>query len=283
MIFDNKYKLEEKIDSGNSYITHRVLDITNGSFKALKLIHKEELNYEELEYVKKECGKLREKWSPNVIKYKLDFFEKGFYCILMENFTEGTLKDHLRQNNLSIDQILEWSRQLASGLTFLHNLSIIHCNLRPQNIFIKGKELKISGLCSLKTEHRTIQSLVYTAPEFLESSDFNEKVDVWSLGCIFYEMSEYKILFGLNCSDKRTLCNQILFSNLPMLSNDNILNQIIKKMLKRNPNERLNSVEVLKEMKILLEKRFKNVSGRSMASNHAGEKIYSSSVGSHFF
>ena len=84
MIFDNRYKLEEKIDFDKHYSTHKVFDLRNGDFKALQLIQLNELNQKPLENIRQKCAKLLNKWNPNVVEYQLEFFEKGFYCLLTE-------------------------------------------------------------------------------------------------------------------------------------------------------------------------------------------------------
>jgi serine/threonine protein kinase len=98
--------------------------------------------------------------------------------------------------------------QIFNGLNFLHNNKIIHRDLKSSNILIRINDnvippIPIVKLCDLglaRTQHYEMTpnsgTPNYRAPEILQSEiEYNEKVDMWAMGCIAYEWLEHKILF----------------------------------------------------------------------------------------
>lgn len=86
----------------------------------------------------------------------------------------------------------------------MHKHAILHRDLKPHNILIskEGKvkiaDLGLARVCSfpLETMSKEIETLWYRAPELLLGTKrYGEGVDVWSIGCIFYELVEGRALF----------------------------------------------------------------------------------------
>ncbi|KAG2326319.1 hypothetical protein Bca52824_009047 [Brassica carinata] len=102
--------------------------------------------------------------------------------------------------NLSRLQVI--MRQCLDALVFLHGLGIIHCDLKPENILIKSYrkcEVKIIDLGSscFRSDNLSlyVQSRSYRAPEVILGLPYDEKIDLWSLGCILAELCSGEVLF----------------------------------------------------------------------------------------
>ncbi|KEH28286.1 putative dual-specificity kinase CMGC-DYRK-PRP4 family [Medicago truncatula] len=94
------------------------------------------------------------------------------------------------------------TRQCLEALQYLHNLGIVHCDLKPENVLIKSYkkcEIKIIDLGSscFKTDNLClyVQSRSYRAPEVMLGLQYDEKIDIWSLGCILAELCSGEVLF----------------------------------------------------------------------------------------
>ncbi|KAK7372493.1 hypothetical protein VNO80_05873 [Phaseolus coccineus] len=94
------------------------------------------------------------------------------------------------------------TRQCLEALQYLHGLGIVHCDLKPENILIKSYkrcEIKVIDLGSscFQTDNLClyVQSRSYRAPEVMLGLQYDEKIDIWSLGCILAELCSGEVLF----------------------------------------------------------------------------------------
>ncbi|KAL8153545.1 hypothetical protein V2J09_011305 [Rumex salicifolius] len=92
--------------------------------------------------------------------------------------------------------------QILEALKFLHGLGLIHCDLKPENILVKSYsrcEVKVIDLGSscFETDHLCsyVQSRSYRAPEVILGLPYDNKIDVWSLGCILAELCTGNVIF----------------------------------------------------------------------------------------
>ncbi|KAK4765839.1 hypothetical protein SAY87_007481 [Trapa incisa] len=92
--------------------------------------------------------------------------------------------------------------QCLEALQFLHGLGLIHCDLKPENILVKSYsrcEIKVIDLGSscFETDHLCsyVQSRSYRAPEVILGLPYNQKIDIWSLGCVLSELCTGNVLF----------------------------------------------------------------------------------------
>ncbi|ESQ52717.1 hypothetical protein EUTSA_v10016403mg [Eutrema salsugineum] len=102
--------------------------------------------------------------------------------------------------NLTRLQVI--TRQCLDALVFLHGLGIIHCDLKPENILIKSykkcsiKVIDLGSSC-FRSDNLClyVQSRSYRAPEVILGLPYDEKIDLWSLGCILAELCSGEVLF----------------------------------------------------------------------------------------
>lgn len=147
-------------------------------------------------------------------------------------------------------------KQLLQGVEYLHKMKYIHRDIKPENIFYDKK----TGLIRLANFEYAIYynnvpikdacgTLSYTAPEILDSKKYTNKVDVWSVGIIFYLLLFGKLPFDGDCHYDIILntINSSLTLNqkiLDELSEDCI--DLLISMLTKDPNMRI-SAEVALE------------------------------------
>ena len=199
---------------------------------------------------------------PNIIQL-LGYIEDPF-IIVMEYLPNKDLLSIVNSKFTSLDKKLNISIDILRGINYLHSRKpdyIIHRDLKPQNIiFTKSFKPKITdfGLsrllknkCIIANYHKmkkkpedlsqNVGSYRYMAPEIRANKNYNYKIDIWSLGIMFYELFE-----------NTRYQNYFLWKKTPK----KIKNIITNFMLKSNPDERLDS-EKLIDLFIIAKKNIK--------------------------
>ncbi|XP_030380421.1 cyclin-dependent kinase 6 [Scaptodrosophila lebanonensis] len=134
--------------------------------------------------------------------------------LLVFEYLEQDLSDYIEnlpKSGVSRTTIQRFSRELLTGVDFLHSHRIIHRDLKPQNLLISSQgHLKIAdfGLAKTYDSEMKLTSVVvtlwYRAPEVLLAQPYNSSVDIWSAACIMAELFMRKALFP-GTSDKNQL------------------------------------------------------------------------------
>ena len=134
---------------------------------------------------------------PNVADIYGRHVEKDHSCIIMEYFPEGDLSHHIT-SGLNPDQAINYLRQIAYGLEVVHSRNIVHRDIKPRNILIRGDNtLAISdfGIARVmgKSYGLTLQGIIlgspyYMSPEQIDNTAIDHRSDLYSLGAVFYEM-----------------------------------------------------------------------------------------------
>ena len=154
-----------------------------------------------LKILVKEVKMMKKVQHPKIVKYyglhvPDDSFEgMCVYNVVMEYVTGGSLADKIKKSGaFAIPDIINAARDILEALEFLHSKSIIHRDLKPSNVL--GSELyKLSdfGICTQVKELESIpRSFVgtawYMAPEVIMQEPYSFSADIWSLGCLVYEL-----------------------------------------------------------------------------------------------
>ncbi|XP_033732002.1 serine/threonine kinase-like domain-containing protein STKLD1 isoform X2 [Pecten maximus] len=124
-----------------------------------------------------------------------------FMTIMMDYFPHGTLGTMLQKHRESKEVIPEetikyWNGQVIEGLVYVHQRGIVHRDLRPNNLYLQEEgSLKIGdfSVASVMGDTQTctratLSSANYLAPE-VEETGFSPITDIWSLGCILFELT----------------------------------------------------------------------------------------------
>eukprot|EP00191_Tetraselmis_sp_GSL018_P018627 CAMPEP_0177591260 /NCGR_PEP_ID=MMETSP0419_2-20121207/7897_1 /TAXON_ID=582737 /ORGANISM="Tetraselmis sp., Strain GSL018" /LENGTH=724 /DNA_ID=CAMNT_0019081979 /DNA_START=126 /DNA_END=2300 /DNA_ORIENTATION=+ len=143
---------------------------------------------------------------PNITKYYGSFIEDGVLNVVMEYADNGSLFQHIQRarHPLSEAQIVKFFVQLLLALQHLHSKNILHRDIKTKNIFVtKRMQVKLGdfGLAKmLGSASSFAQSAVgtpyYLSPELCNGKPYNHKSDVWSLGCVVYEMATFRHPFN---------------------------------------------------------------------------------------
>ena len=207
----------EKIGAGGYGKVYKVLSKKDNNYYAMKKISVID------EEVQNEIKILSTIDSEYIVKYYGSFtHDKKLYIImeLCDNFDLRKLIDQYKEKKKSIPSnvILFILFDICRGLHEIHNKKLIHRDIKPENLFIsKDYKIKIGDfgisriLNSSKSFANTKKGTInYMAPEMLkkEGEYYNNKVDIWALGCVIYELCTLEFCF--DCDSLYGLCNKII-------------------------------------------------------------------------
>lgn len=145
---------------------------------------------------------------PNIVNLK-EVISGDKKLNLIFEYCDCDLKKYLEHNTLNELHVKEIVYQLLLALEFCHANRVIHRDLKPQNILIDSREklnIKLADFGLARTYYYPVKeytheiiTLWYRAPEVLLGTEiYYPTVDIWSVGCIFYEIAHKRILF---CGD----------------------------------------------------------------------------------
>ncbi|CAG9318501.1 unnamed protein product [Blepharisma stoltei] len=149
----------------------------------------------------KEVNVLEQLDHPYIIQYHESFIDDGYLCIIMDYAEGGDLAARIRSvkdqnSSFNESQVWKWIGQLAEALNHIHNNKIIHRDLKSHNIFltkdggVQVGDFGISKILNFSDELAvtSVGTPYYLAPEICKGEPYDNKADIWSLGCIVYEL-----------------------------------------------------------------------------------------------
>eukprot|EP01060_Flectonema_neradi_P013707 TRINITY_DN2044_c1_g1_i1.p1 TRINITY_DN2044_c1_g1~~TRINITY_DN2044_c1_g1_i1.p1 ORF type:complete len:825 (+),score=132.99 TRINITY_DN2044_c1_g1_i1:119-2593(+) len=197
-------------DIGHGAYSHVMLvhDQVSGESRVIKRVYDTDASAcNEVEILRKV------KDHPNIVKFYDSFTEKegdtNVLHIVMEYCEGGDLaqflKDRKRPNWIDNDTLEKWFSQLLRGVGHLHDLNILHRDLKTANVFVtRDNNIKIADFGISRSLSRTqcattmVGTPFYMAPEVVNldvTDGYNAKSDVWSLGVILYELCALQLPF----------------------------------------------------------------------------------------
>ncbi|KAI8903802.1 kinase-like domain-containing protein, partial [Gorgonomyces haynaldii] len=214
------HTIQQEIGRG-SFATVFKAQKSDGTFVAIKSVQRSKLNRKLQENLETEIGILKDIVHPHIVQlYSVIKDDKEIHLI-MEYCPMGDLSIFIRKRGEMMDgnkRVMLGSQdgglhesvvryflgQLASALEFLRSISVIHRDLKPQNILLlpgQGRDqmgkwpiLKLAdfGFARPLLAHAMASTLcgspLYMAPEILRGDRYDAKADLWSLGAILYEL-----------------------------------------------------------------------------------------------
>ena len=200
-VVDGRYKFIEKIGKGAFGTVLLMQDQVVDERLILKFLNPNVSSDEEM--MKRFVHELRYSrmiTHKNVIRI-YDFLHlQGAYAISMEYFPSHTLSGEIPDNKpMAFDKALQFSMDMATGMSVAHQAGVIHRDLKPANILVNDEGLlKIvdfgvaaaasSGDTQLTKTGYVIGSPKYMAPEQILGKKVDEAADIYSVGVIMYEM-----------------------------------------------------------------------------------------------
>ncbi|KAF7239857.1 Serine/threonine-protein kinase Nek3 [Varanus komodoensis] len=231
-----------------------------------------------------ECILLAKMKHPNIVTYAESFKADGHLYIVMEYCDDGDLMQKIKlqkgkffpedtHNTIpcaksffpSHPHIFNWFAQICLGMKYIHDQRVLHRDIKSKNVFLtQNGKVKLGDFGSAILLTRQVNNIFelgahpmayacsyvgtpyYVPPEIWENTPYNNKSDIWSLGCILYELCTLKHPFQAN-SWKHLILMYICkgyYSPLPSHYTYE-LHYLIKQMFKKNPKNRPSASTIL--------------------------------------
>ena len=258
---------------------------------ATKKVKRKKTDDEMTKYFKNEINILRILNHPNIVKLEEIKMDENNYYIVMEYINGGELSDYLKKyiekyGKPFSEEIVQYlMKQIISALIYIHDLNIIHRDLKLENIMVdfdneKDKEelnmmkakikiidfgfaIMLSSKFSLTNS--AVGTFMYMDPKILKEFDnqvlvdksrgYGKEVDIWSLGCICYQLFRGKYPFEAKTFEELVGKIDKGKYRLPTTASREIIS-FLDKMLKYKGKDRLSAKELINEP--FLVKNFKD-------------------------
>lgn len=196
---------------------------------------------------------------PYIVKYRESFHEDGWLCIVMDYCEGGDLTDRIKKmrqsgKSFSEDQVIRWFTQAILALKYIHDRHILHRDLKSGNFFLsKSSNIKMGDFgiakvleCTAACAQTQIGTPYYLSPEICQGKSYGRGSDIWSMGCILYEICAKCVPF--DAKDLRSLIQSITNGPTPDLPAEysEPLKCLYAELLDRDPANRPMASDILK-------------------------------------
>ena len=251
---NQKYKLSKSVGTGATGIVCIGTDKLGKQY-AIKRINKKLIQNKNLLFNEAKISLLMD--HEHIIKTYEIYEDLKTISFIMDLVDGGDLfsfisksPDNKLDDNTSLNLII----QILETLYYLHEeMNIVHRDIKPENLLVeisndgtpKLKLIDFGFACEIKDNLKeNLGTPMYTAPEIILGKEYNEKVDIWSTGILFFNLltgtQPYNTLHYIPL-DEQIVNNSIPYSKI---SNEKF-KTFIKKLLNKNPDKRLNAKDAL--------------------------------------
>lgn len=260
-LLHNRYQLLEKIGDGGMSYVYKARCTLLDRIVAIKILKEEYANDKSfVSRFRSEAQAAARLSHPHIVNIYDVGEDNGLNFIVME-YVEGTnLKDLiLTQGPLPPDEIIRISMMICDALSLAHDKGIIHRDIKSQNILLTNNgNAKVAdfGIARLATNMtitysgNMVGSVHYVSPEQARGEVVDKTADIYSLGCVMYEMACGRVPFEAESPVTVALKHLHEQPRPPSLINEAIprsLEKVILTALEKNPRDRYQSAQEMKE------------------------------------
>jgi len=192
------YRILEKLGEGGMGVVYKAQDTKLDRIVALKFLPKHLLYDSEAKTRFENEAKSASALNHTNITTIYEIDEVEGECFICMEYAEGkSVKELIKEKTFSIEEILNISIQIAEGLNAAHKKSIVHRDIKSDNIMLTDEGLvkimdfglaKLRGVSKLTKTGTTLGTMHYMSPEQVQGTEVDERSDIFSFGVVLYEM-----------------------------------------------------------------------------------------------
>ncbi len=172
--------------------------------------------------------------------------------LALEYFEEGSLEDRLQKGPLGRERALSILRQIAAALSHLHRLGIVHQDVKPANVFLRGETAKLGdfGVAKTREDRSPLEragSPFYMAPELFQGGEGTPASDAYSFGVLAYELLTGKRPFYGETFEE-LLAAHLTQTPPPLKDKNPRLVRAVQGLLEKDPKKRAGVEEFLRAL-----------------------------------
>ena len=204
---------------------------------------------------------LQQMQHPHIIRYLDCKMERNELTVVMELAGQGDLARFIAaaaKAGTQLGEVRAWEyfAQIADALAYMHERRVMHRDVKPANVFIstggdgttvmKLGDLGLGRYFSSKTDvtHSTVGTPYYMSPECIQGGGYEFRSDIWSLGCLLYELATLRSPFYSDGLNFYMLGKRIMARQFDPIGNVSAaLVSCIDRMLQINPADRPSAAE----------------------------------------
>ena len=255
----SNFEIISEIGRGSFSTVYKVKCKIDNCIYAMKEVNLPDLNHKEIDNSFNEVQILSKIKSEYIISYIDSFSQNGKLYLITEYAEFGDMEQIIKnrqksKNYFNENHLIKIWKQIIKGILVLHKNHILHRDLKSANIFIideKIEKIKIGDLNvsriinEQKLKHTQTGTPYYSSPEIWNNKPYDYKSDIWSLGCLFYEMTSFNLPFiGHSMKEIYDKIEECFIPQIPKHYSNNI-KIIIKMCLRYNDKLRPTAEELI--------------------------------------